>query len=198
MHPQIRQNLEDYLRGGQQHDSGLPEEFQAHLGECAECARELQSLAEQARWLQSLRNEPSLNEQNMNEQNLEPRAGFYARVVERIERRIEAQRASFWAPFLERKFGFRLAVASAALVALLGTYLVTSEPAGPEFASAPAVVYTGDSGAAQTVAGHSQAEAPSEAQSEAPSEAQSAAQAEALQQEQQRDAVLVDLASYHQ
>lgn len=165
MHQQIRHNLEDYLRGHRQ-DSGLPEEFQAHLGECAECARELQSVEEQARVLQSLRNE----------QNVEPRAGFYARVVERIEQRMEAQRASFWAPFLDRKFGFRLAVASAALVALLGTYLVTSEPSGPEFASAPTVVYTGDSGAAQT----------------------SAVQDGTLQQQQQRDAVLVDLASYHQ
>lgn len=176
MHQQIRHSLEDYLRGGQQHDSGLPEEFQAHLGECAECARELQSVEEQSRLLQSLRNG----------QNVEPQAGFYARVVERIEQRIEAQRASFWTPFLDRKFGFRLAVASAALVALLGTYLVTSEPAGPEFASAPTVVYTGDSGTAQTSAGQSETAPPAEAQ------------AQALQQEQQRDAVLVDLASYHQ
>lgn len=169
MHQQIRHNLEDYLRGGHLQDSGLPEEFQAHLGECAECAQELQSVEEQARLLQSLRNQ----------QNAEPQAGFYARVVERIEQRIEAQRASFWAPFLDRKFGFRLAVASAALVALLGTYLVTSEPGGPEFASAPSVVYTGDSGAGQSLSG-----------------AQAAA--ETVQQQQQRDAVLVDLASYHQ
>jgi hypothetical protein len=178
MHQQIRHNLEDYLRGGHLQDSGLPEEFQAHLGECAECASELQSVEEQSRWLQSLRNEHSV----------EPRAGFYARVVDRIEQRIEAQRAAFWAPFLDRKFGFRLAVASAALVALLGTYLVTSEPAGPEFASAPAVVYTGDSGATQAGA----------SQSPAGAQAEAAVQAQAIQQEQQRDAVLVDLASYHQ
>jgi hypothetical protein len=187
MHQQIRHNLEDYLRGDYLQDSGLPEEFQAHLGECAECARELQAVAEQARLLRSLRNEQS----GPHEQSMEPQAGFYARVVERIEQGIEAQRASFWAPLLDRKFGFRLALASAALMALLGTYLVTSEPAGPEFASAPAVVYTGDSAAVQA-AGHSQ----SEAQAEAPSAAQ--ANAQALQEEQQRDAVLVDLASYHQ
>jgi predicted anti-sigma-YlaC factor YlaD len=168
MHQQIRHHLEDYLRGGHRGDSRLPEEFQAHLGECAACARELELVAEQARVLQSFRSDESA----------EPRAGFYARVVERIEQRMEAQRASFWAPFLDRKFGFRLAVASAALVALLGTYLVTSEPAGPEFASAPAVVFTGDSGTTQASAGQTQAAA--------------------LQQERQRDAVLVNLASYHQ
>ena len=71
-------------------------------------------------------------------QDIEPRAGFYARVMERIE----AQPASIWSVFLDRKFGFRLAVASAVLVALLGTYLVTSEPSGPELASSPAVVLT--------------------------------------------------------
>ena len=70
--------------------------------------------------------------------DIEPRAGFYARVMERIE----AQPASIWSVFLDRKFGFRLAVASAALIALLGTYLVTSEPSGPELASSPAVVMT--------------------------------------------------------
>jgi hypothetical protein len=184
MHQQIRHNLEDYLRGSHLRDSGLPEEFRAHLGECAACARELQAVEEQARLLQSLR-----NEQNVSEQNLEPQAGFYARVVGRIEQRLEAQRASFWAPFLDRKFGFRLAVASAALVALLGTYLVTSEPAGPEFASTPTVVYTGDSGARQAGAGPSQSETEAVvAQTEA----------QALEQQQQRDAVLVDLASYHQ
>jgi hypothetical protein len=85
--------------------------------------------------------------------------------------RIEAQPASIWSVFLDRKFGFRLAVASAALVALLGTYLVTSEPSGPELASSPTAVMT---------------ETPRIQQEDGP-----------LQQ-QQRDAVLVDLASYHQ
>jgi hypothetical protein len=169
MHQEIRQSLEDYLRGDD-HPKGsgwkLSEEFHAHLGECAECSGELQALETQSQLLQSLRS-PS---------EVEPRAGFYARVLERIE----AQPASIWAVFLDRKFGFRLALASAALVALLGTYLVTSEPSGPEFASAPAVVLTDTPGTAgiQTAA--------------------SVEQAEGVKQQRQRDAVLVDLASYHQ
>ncbi len=91
--------------------------------------------------------------------------------------RIEAQPASIWSVFLDRKFGLRLAVASAVLVALLGTYLVTSEPGGPEFASSPAVVLT-----------------------DSPRSTQASLQQpdDGLQQKQQRDAVLVDLASYHQ
>jgi hypothetical protein len=82
--------------------------------------------------------------------------------------RIEAQRPiSIWSAFLDRKFGFRLAVASGMLAALLGGYLVTSEPAEPE-----------SGGVAATVA-------------MAPASSDTGAQ-------QQRDAVLVDLASYRQ
>jgi hypothetical protein len=170
MHRQIRHSLEDYLRGeGRLDDSKLPAEFRAHLGECAECRGELRLLEEQSQWLRALGTGGSGAAQ------AEPRAGFYARVVGRIEERIEAQRASLWAPFLDRKFGFRLAVASAALVALLGAYLVTTEPGGPEFPTAPAVVFTDPPRTAEA----------------------SAQQSEALEQ-QQRDAVLVNLASYRQ
>jgi len=159
MHQEIRHNLEDYLRGS---GSGLSAEFHAHLGECEECASELRLLQTQSQLLRSLRS-PN---------DAEPRAGFYARVMERIE----SQPASIWSVFLDRKFGFRLAVASAALAALLGTYLVTSEPGGPELSSTPAVVSTDMPRVTEA----------------------SIRQDDGLQQQQQRDAVLVDLASYHQ
>jgi len=146
MHREIRQNLEDFLNGDGS-DLGRAAEFHRHLGECGECAGELRSLQEQSQLLRSLKGP----------QDVEPRAGFYARVMERIEGRP----GSVWSVFLDRRFGFRLAVASAALVALLGTYLVTSEPSGPEPAGVPMVVST-----------------------DIP--------------QQQRDAVLVDLASFHQ
>ena len=100
--------------------------------------------------------------------------------------RIEAQPASIWSVFLDRKFGLRLAVASAALVALLGTYLVTSEPSGPEFASSLSVVLTDTPRAA-------------EASNRTPAGNRlDTDQEDGLQQRRQRDAVLVDLASYHQ
>jgi anti-sigma factor RsiW len=171
MHQEIRHNLEDYLRGDDYRKgsgSELPREFQTHLGECEECANELGSLKAQSQLLRSLRAP----------QEFEPRVGFYARVMERIE----GQPASMWSVLLDRRIGFRLAVASAALVALLGTYLVISEPGGPEFASSPAVVSTDTppvtEAALQTETSVQQEDGP--------------------RQQQQRDAVLVDLASYHQ
>jgi predicted anti-sigma-YlaC factor YlaD len=168
MHQEIKHNLEDYLKGS---GSKLPAEFHAHLGECRECSDELRSLEAQAQLLRSL----------ASPREIEPRAGFYARVIERIE----AQPPSIWSVFLDRKFGFRLALASAALVALLGTYLVTSEPSGPEFASAPAVVLTNTPPGA-------------EASNQAQTVSQAVDQEDSPRQQRQRDAVLVDLASYHQ
>src|SRR5580704_4364578 len=156
MHQLIREHLEEYLKS-----SDVPAEFHTHLGECGECTDELRSLEAQSHLLRSLGSAP----------DVEPRPGFYARVMERIE----AQPASIWSVFLDRKFGLRLAVASAALVALLGTYLVTSEPSGPEWASSPAVVLT-----------------------DTPQAAEASLRTQASAQQQQRDAVLVDLASYHQ
>ncbi len=150
MHHQVRDNLEDYLKGAV---SQTPAEFHRHLGECEDCANELRRLEAQSQLLRSL----------AAAKGAEPRAGFYARVMERIEAQ---QPFSIWSVFLDRKFGFRLAVASGVLAGLLGVYLVTSEPGGPE------------SGVAASVA---TASAPTDA---------------GLQQE--RDAVLVDLASYRQ
>ncbi len=168
MHQEIRQSLEDFLRDDDyKKGPGLPTEFHTHLGECGECAGELKSLEAQSQLLRSLRST----------RDIEPRAGFYARVMERIE----AQPASIWSVFLDRKFGFRLAVASAALIALLGTYLVTSEPSGPESASSPAVVLTDTPRATA-----------------ASIQETSVQQEDGPRQQEQRDAVLVDLASYHQ
>jgi hypothetical protein len=167
MHQSIRDNFEEYLKGS---PSELPAQFHQHLGECRECANELRLLEAQSQLLRSLRSPQGA--QGDAQGDAEPRAGFYARVMERIE----ARPVSIWSVFLDRKFGFRLAVASAALVALLGTYLVTSEPSGPELASSPAVVLTDTPRLTQ----------PSIQQEDGP------------RQQQQRNAVLVDLASFHQ
>jgi anti-sigma factor RsiW len=157
MHQPIRENLEEYLKDSA---SEIPGEFGAHLRACGNCASELQRLKAQSRMLRSLQSPP----------DTEPRPGFYARVLERIE----AQQPSMWLAFLDRKFGFRLAVASALLVALLGAYLVvTTQPSVSELASNPSVVLT-----------------------DTAQPAEASIQEEGLAQE--RDAVLVDLASYHQ
>lgn len=107
MHQPTREGLESFL-------AGKPEPaFLAHLKECPEC-RELAGLFQsQSAILHSLR--PA--------QELEPSAGFYARVMDRIE----AQRStSIWSVFLEPLFARRLMYASAVLTVVLGIFLFTS------------------------------------------------------------------------
>ena len=159
MHQPIRDNLEEYLKGSTQQ---VPQAFHAHLVACEECANELRLLETQANMLRSLRSTSAVG----------PIPGFYARVLERIE---DQARPSIWSVFLQPSFGRRLAIASATLVLLLGTYLVSTEPGTPSVASAPTATDTvnfpsADNGVA----------------------------VDSLQQQRQRDAVLVDLASYHE
>src|SRR5579864_647945 len=160
MHQPIRDNLEEYLKGSTRQ---VPQAFHAHLVACEECASELRLLETQANMLRSLRFSG----------DVEPRAGFYARVMERIE---EQGRASVWSVFLQPSFGRRLAIASATLVVLLATYLVTTEPGDQNLASAPTV-------ATDIVS------------TPAP---EASALNDSLQQRRQRNEVLVDLASYHE
>lgn len=159
MHQPIKENLEEYLRGSARQ---VPQTFHAHLQACEDCANELRLLQTQANMLRSLRSE----------ENIEPHPGFYARVMDRIE---ERGRSSVWAVFLQPRFARRLAIASAALAILMGTYLVTTEP-GNDLAIAPSVASTG-------IVSEPAAQAPAE---------------DSLQQQRNRDAVLVDLASYHE
>src|SRR5438105_7767104 len=110
MHQPVRDNLEEYLNGS--NDREIPQDFAAHLASCSACVEELRIIQQQTQMLRTLR--PG---------DLEPRAGFYARVMDRIEKQGSD---SFWSIFLEPAFGRRLAIASAALVLLLGTYLVST------------------------------------------------------------------------
>jgi hypothetical protein len=144
MHQPVKDNLEDYLnRRGERE---MPGEMAAHLQACLSCAREFEQIEKQSSMLRSsLRTE------------CEPRPGFYARVMDRIDRQADN---SIWAVLLRPAFGRRIAIVSGALVMLLGSYLITSERSAP-----------------------------------------AAAQQEVSQEStlpQQRDAVLVNLASYHE
>jgi predicted anti-sigma-YlaC factor YlaD len=156
MHQPIRDNLEEFLKGSTRK---VPQEFDRHLEMCEECASELRLYQGQAEMLRLLQPD----------REMDPRAGFYARVMEKIE---QEDRSSIWTALLQPNFGRRLAMASAVLVMLLGTYFVTTETLEPAVASTD-VVFTG-----------------------APSNS-SANQGE-LQQRQQRDAVLANLAAYHE
>jgi hypothetical protein len=116
MHRLIRDHLEEVLAESTPEGAGAHASHkhlqETHLHHCEECRLELAALREQAALLRKLRSDG------------EPRAGFYARVMERIE----AEGAgSIWNLFFESPFGRRIAVASLALALLLGVYLVTSE-----------------------------------------------------------------------
>ena len=157
MHEPIKDSLEEYLNGCREK---VPQEFHAHLRSCEVCASELKLLEMHSGLLRTLRHG----------EDPEPRAGFYARVMDRIE---SDSPSSIWSVFLQPRFGRRLAIASAALVLLLTTYLVTTEPGGPEFAPSTAAVITDTS-------------------------SDFAGEQDTPLQQQERDAVLVNLASYHE
>jgi predicted anti-sigma-YlaC factor YlaD len=112
MHGLIRQRLEDYLREGPARK--LPPEFETHLQTCEECREELSWMREQCHMLRGLR--PS--------RTIEPPAGFYARVMERVEAQ---ERGSFWNAFLDPVFGRRLVATTLTLAVMLGGYLAFTE-----------------------------------------------------------------------
>ena len=110
MHREIRDHLEEVLARPAEKAST----YSAHLAACKECRDEIAALREQAELLREWR-APA---------EAEPRPGFYARVIERIE----AQGArSIWNLFFESAFGRRIAVAAMALALLLSVSLVTLE-----------------------------------------------------------------------
>jgi hypothetical protein len=66
----------------------------------------------------------------------EPAAGFYARVLQRIE---ERTKESIWAPFIYSPFAKRLTYASLAATLLLGSYVVSQETQDGQFGREPVV-----------------------------------------------------------
>jgi hypothetical protein len=111
MHREIRDHIEDVLRGG-----GTLKNAREHLAQCDECQAEVQSMQEQTALIRELRAPEDFA--------ADLRPGFYARVMERIE---AEGPISIWNLFIESAFGRRIAVASLALALLIGVYVVTSE-----------------------------------------------------------------------
>jgi hypothetical protein len=109
MHEPVKGRLEDYLYGG-----GHYPDVEAHLRKCESCRVEVELMQSHALLLRALRAP----------RDLEPRAGFYAGVLNRIETQA---RPSAWSLFGESIFARRLAYASAAFLLLFGTFLVSSE-----------------------------------------------------------------------
>ena len=110
MHRIIRDHLEQVLTGL----ASDPEHPAAkHLMECEECLEAVIAMREQAAILRQWRTVG----------DIEPRPGFYARVMDRIE----AQSGSAWTLFFESLFARRIAMASLALALMLGAYVISSE-----------------------------------------------------------------------
>jgi len=111
MHREIRDHIEDVLRGGD-----TLKHAREHLAQCDECRTEVQGMQEQTELIRELRAPEDFA--------ADLRPGFYARVMERIE---AEGPISIWNLFIESAFGRRIAVASLALALLIGVYVVTSE-----------------------------------------------------------------------
>jgi hypothetical protein len=126
MHREVRNKLEEILAGT---GDALCER---HLSECAECSAVVAAMREQRGLLRSLR-VGGADGKDAPEQS----AGFYARVMERIETQGVA---SIWSLFFDSPVGRGLAMASMVVALSLGVYLVSSEQ-GAEPETAPAVLY---------------------------------------------------------
>jgi hypothetical protein len=136
MHALIKERLEEYLRSsGEQADLAA---FREHLASCGDCSVEIERMQSHVRLLQLLR----LPEE------VEPGAGFYARVIERID----AQRSTstFYA-FLDLHLAHRLIFASMTAVILLGSYLVYTEREPSFGASGPVAILASETSAQDAV-----------------------------------------------
>jgi predicted anti-sigma-YlaC factor YlaD len=122
MHRIIRDHLEQVLG---ERPPALDHPAGKHLAECGECREAVAAMREQAALLQQWR--------VTNAETVEPRPGFYARVLERIEAQSPS---SVFALFFDSLFGRRIAMASLAMALFLGVYVISSEQmAEPQSAS---------------------------------------------------------------
>jgi predicted anti-sigma-YlaC factor YlaD len=111
MHDVIRDGLEGYLSQDLRPESLAA--FRAHLAECAACRQAVSGFEQHSALLRSLR----VSE----EREVAPAAGFYARVMDRID----AQRPmSLWSVFLQPLFARRVMYASLALFLFLGSSIL--------------------------------------------------------------------------
>jgi predicted anti-sigma-YlaC factor YlaD len=114
MHRIIEDHLEDVLSGT------LPAGHQVnvHLRECGDCRQITEAMQAQNDLFHAFRSTTEV----------EPHAGFYARVLERIEMQ---RPVSIWALFTNTMVGRNLATASLAVAMMMGMYMVSSEQEAP-------------------------------------------------------------------
>lgn len=109
MHGSIRSNLESLLDG-----RVSAAKADGHLASCDACVEALAAMRAQNNLLRSLK--PT--------EEVEPVAGFYARVMQRIE---ERAKDSIWAVFVYSPVGKRFALGSLSLALVLGSYVLAQE-----------------------------------------------------------------------
>ncbi len=110
MHDVIRNGLEGYLSRRLAPESLAA--FRAHLAGCASCSDAVSAFERQSALIRTLR---------VAEEDVSPAAGFYARVMERID----SQRPiSLWSVFLQPLFARRVMYASLALFLFLGSSIL--------------------------------------------------------------------------
>jgi len=115
MHAVVTESLEEYLSGVL--EPAVRRSIETHLHACAGCRAEVDGMADVSQLFGALRNQPC-----------EPAAGFYARVVERIEANSSAP--SFAGLFaFDLVFARRLAFSCMLTLAVLGSVLVSREMA---------------------------------------------------------------------
>ena len=112
MHGSTRDRLEELL--GVRGTTGGEQWVADHLASCQQCTSQLEAMKAHSDMLQLLQTR----------EELEPSAGFYGRVLQRIEQRAKK---SIWAVFIYSPFGKRLVFASLTVAVALGTYVVAQE-----------------------------------------------------------------------
>ena len=123
MHQPKQGSLEGFLAGSL--DPQAMQEIHRHLSTCSECREWVEALRRQSEMLRTLR---------APEDAPEVQAGFYARIVARIESQI---RPSIWSLFLQPAFARRLLYSSLLLVVLMGSLILTTPRAQVVSASTP-------------------------------------------------------------
>ena len=110
MHQPVLNHLESFLQG-------VPnKELESHIASCPDCREQVALMQEHSALLRAL-SAPEVPE---------VRAGFYGRVIARIE---SQAKPGFWSLLLDPTFGRRLVYGSLSLVILMSVYLVATEPA---------------------------------------------------------------------
>jgi anti-sigma factor RsiW len=126
MHEPVIESLEEILRGDTPTAAAS-----AHLASCNACRRDVAAMVAQTDLFRVLRPAGSG----------EPAPGFYARVINRVETQT---RPSVWSLFGDSLFARRLTYASATLLVLLGTVLMSSSSSGPVLMNAPETIIAND------------------------------------------------------